>query len=131
MMSRVQEDELRRADVRDVGERPGLEVVDADHAVTAREQLIAQMRSEEARATRDEAGGHGGGRIAERYRARAALSVFLPMSTSTHVAAPSWRARPGPALASRLHTTGHFLQRGRDLQQRFFGLDELDSRRAA
>ena len=32
-------------------------------AMAALEQLIAQMRSEESRTTRDEAGGHVGGRI--------------------------------------------------------------------
>ena len=44
------------ADVLDVGQRPGLEVVDADHAVAAREQLVAQVRAEEAGAAGDQAG---------------------------------------------------------------------------
>ena len=37
---------------------PGLEVVDADHAVAAVEQLVAQVRAEEAGAAGDEASGH-------------------------------------------------------------------------
>ena len=52
--------ELRHADVLDVGEGARLEVVHADHAVTAPEQLVAQVRPEESRATGDEAGGHSG-----------------------------------------------------------------------
>jgi hypothetical protein len=60
---RLDEAELGDADVLDVGERPGLHVVDADDAVTAPQQLIAQVRSEEPRTTRDEAGGHVGRRI--------------------------------------------------------------------
>jgi RecJ-like exonuclease len=55
--------ELRAPDVVDVGEGPGLEVVDADHAMTASQQLVAQMRPEESRTTRDEAGGHCARRI--------------------------------------------------------------------
>ena len=55
--------ELGHADVFDVGEGPRLEVVDADHPMAASEQLIAEMRSEEPRTTRYEAGGHVGGRI--------------------------------------------------------------------
>jgi ferritin len=35
---------------------------------------------------------------------------------------PSGRRVASPSFASRLHTTGHRLQRGRDLQQRFLGL---------
>jgi hypothetical protein len=38
-------------DVPDVLERAGLEVVRADDAVTARQQVVAQVRAEEARAT--------------------------------------------------------------------------------
>ena len=48
------------ADVLDVRQRAGLEVVDADHAVPAREQLVAQMRAEEAGAAGDQTGGHCG-----------------------------------------------------------------------
>ena len=51
--------ELRRADVLDVGQRAGLEVVDADHAMAAPQQLLAEVRAEEAGAAGDEAGGHG------------------------------------------------------------------------
>ncbi len=47
----VQVDEaLGIANVRDVQERSGLQVVDADHAVAAREQLIAEVRAEKTRA---------------------------------------------------------------------------------
>jgi hypothetical protein len=55
--------ELRAPDVLDVGEGSRLEVVHADDAMAASEQLIAQMRSEESRTTRDEAGGHSAARI--------------------------------------------------------------------
>jgi hypothetical protein len=54
----VLEPELRRADMRDVGEGTRLEVVDADHAVTASQQLVTEMRAEEPSATRHEASGH-------------------------------------------------------------------------
>ena len=39
----VEVDERVIADVLDVGERAGLEVVDADHAVAATQQFIAQV----------------------------------------------------------------------------------------
>jgi hypothetical protein len=39
----VEVDELRVADVLDVGEGAGLEVVDADHPMAAPQQLIAEM----------------------------------------------------------------------------------------
>ena len=50
----VEVDELGPADVLDVVERAGLEVVDADDAVPALEQRIAQMGTEEAGAAGDE-----------------------------------------------------------------------------
>ena len=50
--------ELRHADVLDVAQRTGLEVVDADDVVAAAQQLVAQMRPQEPRATGDKAGGH-------------------------------------------------------------------------
>ena len=56
----VQERELGHADVLDVGERAGLEVVDADHAVPAAEELVAEVRAQETGPARDQAGGHGG-----------------------------------------------------------------------
>jgi hypothetical protein len=49
---RVDVAELRHTDVLDVGEGSRLEVVDADHSMSAPEELIAQMRPEEPRATR-------------------------------------------------------------------------------
>ena len=53
-------------------------------------------------------------------QARAALSCFLRSFTdSTNV--PSSRRFARPCEASRLHTTGQRLQRGRDLQHRFLG----------
>src|SRR4051794_2615465 len=55
----LHEHELRRADVLDVGQRTGLDVVDADHAMSAAQELVAQMRPQEPRATGHEAGGHG------------------------------------------------------------------------
>jgi hypothetical protein len=39
----LHEPELRHADVGDVGEGSGLDVVDADHAMTAAQQLVAEM----------------------------------------------------------------------------------------
>ena len=58
-MSRFQEAKAGALpDVADVREVAGLEVVDADHAVLAREQVVAQVRAEEAAAAGDEARGH-------------------------------------------------------------------------
>jgi hypothetical protein len=44
----VEERELVLAQVRDVLERSGFEVVDTDDAVALLEQVVAKMRSEEA-----------------------------------------------------------------------------------
>ena len=44
----VDEEEICRAVVLDVLQRPCLEVVDADHPVAAREQLVAEVGAEEA-----------------------------------------------------------------------------------
>jgi hypothetical protein len=52
------EEALGVADVLDVGQRAGLEVVDADHAVPARQQLVAQMRAEESCASGYQTGRH-------------------------------------------------------------------------
>jgi hypothetical protein len=49
---------LAVADVLDVRQRPRLQVVHADDPVSAREQLVAQVRAEKAGAAGDEAGGH-------------------------------------------------------------------------
>jgi hypothetical protein len=46
------------ADVLDVRQRARLEVVDADNAVPAREQLVAEVRSQKPGAAGDQAGGH-------------------------------------------------------------------------
>ena len=54
----VDELELGLADVLDVLERPRIEVVDADHAVSLLEQELAQMRTEEARPSRYDANRH-------------------------------------------------------------------------
>ena len=54
----VDVDELRNPDVLDVRERPGLQVVDADHAMTPTQQLVAQMRPEEAGAAGHKTCGH-------------------------------------------------------------------------
>ena len=56
----VERDELGVADVRNVLERARLEVVDADHTVPPREQLVAQMRAEESGAPGDQAGAIAG-----------------------------------------------------------------------
>jgi hypothetical protein len=47
--------EVLGADVLDVGQRAGLEVVDADHAVAALEQLLTEVGPEESRAPGDDA----------------------------------------------------------------------------
>ncbi len=47
------------ADVLDVGQGAGLEVVGADDPVPARQQLVAQVRAQEAGASGYQAGGHG------------------------------------------------------------------------
>ena len=50
----VQEDEAVVAQVLDVRERARLEVVEAEHAVTALEQRLAEVRAQEACAAGDE-----------------------------------------------------------------------------
>ncbi len=49
-----QEDERVPTQVLDVGERPGLEIVDADDAMVAREERLAQVRAEKACPTGDD-----------------------------------------------------------------------------
>ena len=46
------------ADVLDVLQRPRVEVVDADHAVTLAEKVVGHMRAEKAGAAADQAGAH-------------------------------------------------------------------------
>ena len=46
------------ADVLDVLQRAGVEVVDADHPVALAEQVVAHVRAEEARSAADQAGAH-------------------------------------------------------------------------
>jgi hypothetical protein len=57
------EPEVLAPDVLDVVERPRLEVVDADHPVPASEQVITEMRAEEAGAARYQRGWHPLGRV--------------------------------------------------------------------
>ena len=59
----LDERELRRADVVDVLQRPGVEVVDADHPVAVGEQMVAQMRAEKSRPSRNDARAHRVARI--------------------------------------------------------------------
>jgi hypothetical protein len=54
----VEVDELGPADVLDVLQRARLEVVDADHALAALEQRVAEVRAQEAGAAGDERGRH-------------------------------------------------------------------------
>ena len=54
----VHEDERVVSQVLDVRERSGLEVVEADDAMPALEERLAQMRAEEACAAGDEGGWH-------------------------------------------------------------------------
>jgi hypothetical protein len=55
----VEEDEVVVADVLDVPERAGDEVVHADDAVAASEQVLAEVRAEEAGTPGDDRRGHG------------------------------------------------------------------------
>ena len=57
----VDEDEVVAPDVLDVRERADDEVVHADHAVTLREQVFAEVAAEEAGAAGDQGRRHGGG----------------------------------------------------------------------
>jgi hypothetical protein len=59
----LEEPEVAVADVLDVLQRAGVEVVDADHPKAVREEAVAEMRAEEPRASRDQAGAHRGARI--------------------------------------------------------------------
>ena len=54
----VQEKEVTVADVLDVLERTGDEVVDTDHAQTLRQQVLAEVRTEEACTAGDDCRGH-------------------------------------------------------------------------
>ena len=54
----VHEHEPVVADVLDVGERAGIEVVDADDAVPALEEMVAEVGAEKAGAAGDEGGAH-------------------------------------------------------------------------
>src|SRR5215204_6234293 len=54
----VDEDEFVAADVLDVREGADDEVVDADHAMTLREQVFAKVATEKAGAAGDERGRH-------------------------------------------------------------------------
>jgi hypothetical protein len=54
----VHEHEGVVADVLDVRQRAGVEVVEADDAVAVAQELIAEMRAEEARAPGDNGGRH-------------------------------------------------------------------------
>jgi hypothetical protein len=56
----VDEQEVVAADVLEVLERARLEVVDAEHAVALREEVIAEMGAEEPGSARDDAGTHRG-----------------------------------------------------------------------
>jgi hypothetical protein len=54
----VQEGELGIADVLDVLERAGIEVVEADHPVVLGQQVIAQVRAQKSGSPGDDAGAH-------------------------------------------------------------------------
>ena len=56
----VQEDEVVTADVLDVLERPRVEIVDGDDAMSLREQVIAEMGAEKTGSAGDDGGGHEG-----------------------------------------------------------------------
>src|SRR5205814_5680814 len=57
----VEERERLVAQVRDVLERPRLQVVDTDNAVTLVKEVVAQVRTEEAGAAGDDRGRHAAG----------------------------------------------------------------------
>ena len=56
----VQEREGFVADVLDIGERAGLEVVHAENAIALREQVIAEMGAEKPGSAGDDCGWHEG-----------------------------------------------------------------------
>src|SRR5207237_734962 len=91
-------------DVLDVRQRAGLEVVHADHAVPARQQLIAQVGTQKAGAAGDNAGGHSR-RITARpepaARSRTMSSRAKRSGTAAARRGPhSARASPNGAAAS-------------------------------
>ena len=55
----VDERERAIANVLDVLERSRVQVVDADHAVAALEQVVAEVRAEEAGSAGHDSSGHG------------------------------------------------------------------------
>jgi hypothetical protein len=57
----VSEHQLRRADVLDVLQAAGVEIVDADDPVALPEQVVAEMGSDEPRPAGDDSGGHDPG----------------------------------------------------------------------
>jgi len=57
----VAELEALTTEMLDVLQRTGIEVVDADHAEIARDQMVAEVRAEESRASGDNGGRHLGG----------------------------------------------------------------------
>src|ERR1044072_6702103 len=123
------EAEVRGADVLDVLQRARLEVVDADDAMPAAQELVAQMRSQEPRATGHKAGGHGLRlQRVRQWRARAALSCFF-VASGEITTNPLLCRVASPRTTSRLATTGQRLQRGLLLQQPFFGLKRVAIRR--
>src|SRR4051794_36872790 len=105
----VQEREVLVANVLDVLERPGLEVVDADDAVAVRQQVVAEMGAEEPGAPGDDRSWHRAGIV------RTGATPFVSKLWRADQAAPTTgvrgRARALPrtscVLGLDLHRPDH------------------------
>ena len=64
-------------DVRDVLEAAGLEIVETDNPIVARQKLVAEVRAEEARASRHHSGRHLQARVARGSGRRAGPNELL------------------------------------------------------
>jgi hypothetical protein len=74
-------DEVGLANVLDVGERPRLEVVDADHPIATSKELVAQVGAEKARPPGDQARRHWAGNLPNHAR-RPPTSGMAPATHS-------------------------------------------------
>ncbi len=111
----IEVDELGSADVLDVHERPGVEVVHAQHPVTLREQRVAEVRAQKSRPAGHKTGGHGvggyrspqhsAGRTAAR-RVRTSRPRARPHISSVDMATTSYRGDPAGADAREQDAPG-------------------------
>ena len=102
----VEKEEPLATVVLDVLQRPGLEVVDADDAVLALEERVAEMRAEEPGTARDDRGRHRG-RIYPSLRRAPAKIYELPTSrTSARCVCSRQLEHDAPARPFREHPPG-------------------------